>query len=219
MANQKFTPEEIQEKIAKAISKIYDLSHDQWISVKQYSFTQIAESVGLHRSMISSTMEVLSEKGFIQVEGERTGIIYKWTSELLPDTSFLAKSAYEKLQQKRKEWNISRPRRKPKKDEIPENSPFYILRKESLPLGLPVYFLMENKVQKGIIWAATYSLEEKKRIFYQIKFQSHEIYRDKEKISVCLEDGSTYITNWLSKLEFALSLEELFENLKKSLVK
>lgn len=219
MANQKFTPEEIQEKIAKAISKIYDLSHDQWISVKQYSFTQIAESVGLHRSMISSTIEVLSEKGFIQVEGERTGIIYKWKSELLPDISFLAKLAYEKLQQKRKEWNISRPRRKPKKDEIPENSPFYILRKESLPLGLPVYFLMENKVQKGIIWAATYSLEEEKRIFYQIKFQSHEIYRDKEKISICLEDGSTYITNWLSKSEFALSLEELFENLKKSLVK
>lgn len=219
MANQKFTPEEIQEKIAKAISKIYDLSHDQWISVKQYSFTQIAESVGLHRSMISSTIEVLSEKGFIQVEGERTGIIYKWKSELLPDTSFLAKLAYEKLQQKRKEWNISRPRRKPKKDEIPENSPFYILRKESLPLGLPVYFLMENKVQKGIIWAATYSLEEEKRIFYQIKFRSHEIYKDKEKISVCLEDGSIYITNWLSKSEFALSLEELFENLKKSLVK
>lgn len=219
MANQKFTPEEIQEKIAKAISKIYDLSHDQWMSVKQYSFTQIAESVGLHRNMISSTIEVLSEKGFIQVEGERTGIIYKWKSELLPDTSFLAKLAYEKLQQKRKEWNISRPRRKPKKDEIPENSPFYILRRESLPLGLPVYFLMENKVQKGIIWAATYSLEEEKRIFYQIKFQSHEIYKDKEKISVCLEDGSIYITNWLSKSEFALSLEELFENLKKSLVK
>lgn len=219
MANQKFTPEEIQEKIAKAISKIYDLSHDQWMSVKQYSFTQIAESVGLHRSMISSTIEVLSEKGFIQVEGERTGIIYKWKSELLPDTSFLAKLAYEKLQQKRKEWNISRPRRKPKKDEIPENSPFYILRRESLPLGLPVCFLMENKVQKGIIWAATYSLEEEKRIFYQIKFQSHEIYKDKEKISVCLEDGSIYITNWLSKSEFALSLEELFENLKKSLVK
>ena len=219
MANQKFTPEEIKEKIAKAISKIYDLSHDQWMSVKQYSFTQIAESVGLHRNMISSTIEVLSEKGFIQVEGERTGIIYKWKSELLPDTSFLAKLAYEKLQQKRKEWNISRPRRKPKKDEIPENSPFYILRRESLPLGLPVYFLMENKVQKGIIWAATYSLEEEKRIFYQIKFQSHEIYKDKEKISVCLEDGSIYITNWLSKSEFALSLEELFENLKKSLVK
>lgn len=219
MANQKFIPEEIQEKIAKAISKIYDLSHDQWMSVKQYSFTQIAESVGLHRNMISSTIEVLSEKGFIQVEGERTGIIYKWKSELLPDTSFLAKLAYEKLQQKRKEWNISRPRRKPKKDEIPENSPFYILRRESLPLGLPVYFLMENKVQKGIIWAATYSLEEEKRIFYQIKFQSHEIYKDKEKISVCLEDGSIYITNWLSKSEFALSLEELFENLKKSLVK
>lgn len=219
MANQKFTPEEIQEKIAKAISKIYDLSHDQWVSVKQYSFTQIAESVGLPRSMISSTIEVLSEKGFIQVEGKRTGIIYKWKSELLPDISFLAKLAYEKLQQKRKEWNISRPRKKPKKDEIPENSPFYILRKESLPLGLPVYFLMENKVQKGIIWAATYSLKEEKRIFYQIKFQSHEIYRDKEKISVCLEDGSTYITNWLSKSEFALSLEELFENLKKSLVK
>lgn len=219
MANQKFTPEEIQEKIAKAISKIYDLSHDQWMSVKQYSFTQIAESVGLHRNMISSTIEVLSEKGFIQVEGERTGIIYKWKSELLPDTSFLAKLAYEKLQQKRKEWNISRPRRKPKKDEIPENSPFYILRRESLPLGLPVYFLMENKVQKGIIWAATYSLEEEKRIFYQIKFQSHEIYKDKEKISVCLEDGSIYITNWLSKSEFALSLEELFKNLKKSLVK
>lgn len=219
MANQKFTPEEIQEKITKAISKIYDLSHDQWMSVKQYSFTQIAESVGLHRSMISSTIEVLSEKGFIQVEGERTGIIYKWKSELLPDTSFLAKLVYEKLQQKRKEWNISRPRRKPKKDEIPENSPFYILRRESLPLGLPVYFLMENKVQKGIIWAATYSLEEEKRIFYQIKFQSHEIYKDKEKISVCLEDGSIYITNWLSKSEFALSLEELFENLKKSLVK
>lgn len=219
MANQKFTPEEIQEKIAKAISKIYDLSHDQWMSVKQYSFTQIAESVGLHRNMISSTIEVLSEKGFIQVEGERTGIIYKWKSELLPDTSFLAKLAYEKLQQKRKEWNTSRPRRKPKKDEIPENSPFYILRRESLPLGLPVYFLMENKVQKGIIWAATYSLEEEKRIFYQIKFQSHEIYKDKEKISVCLEDGSIYITNWLSKSEFALSLEELFENLKKSLVK
>lgn len=219
MANQKFTPEEIQEKIAKAISKIYDLSHDQWMSVKQYSFTQIAESVGLHRNMISSTIEVLSEKGFIQVEGERTGIIYKWKSELLPDTSFLAKLAYEKLQQKRKEWNISRPRRKPKKDEIPENSLFYILRRESLPLGLPVYFLMENKVQKGIIWAATYSLEEEKRIFYQIKFQSHEIYKDKEKISVCLEDGSIYITNWLSKSEFALSLEELFENLKKSLVK
>lgn len=219
MANQKFTPEEIQEKIAKAISKIYDLSHDQWMSVKHYSFTQIAESVGLHRSMISSTIEVLSEKGFIQVEGERTGIIYKWKSELLPDTSFLAKLAYEKLQQKRKEWNTSRPRRKPKKDEIPENSPFYILRRESLPLGLPVYFLMENKVQKGIIWAATYSLEEEKRIFYQIKFQSHEIYKDKEKISVCLEDGSIYITNWLSKSEFALSLEELFENLKKSLVK
>lgn len=219
MANQKFTPEEIQEKIAKAISKIYDLSHDQWMSVKHYSFTQIAESVGLHRSMISSTIEVLSEKGFIQVEGERTGIIYKWKSELLPDTSFLAKLAYEKLQQKRKEWNTSRPRRKPKKDEIPENSPFYILRRESLTLGLPVYFLMENKVQKGIIWAATYSSEEEKRIFYQIKFQSHEIYRDKEKISVCLEDGSTYITNWLNKSEFALSLEELFENLKKSLVK
>lgn len=219
MANQKFTPEEIQEKIAKAISKIYDLSHDQWMSVKHYSFTQIAESVGLHRNMISSTIEVLSEKGFIQVEGERTGIIYKWKSELLPDTSFLAKLAYEKLQQKRKEWNTSRPRRKPKKDEIPENSPFYILRRESLPLGLPVYFLMENKVQKGIIWAATYLSEEKKRIFYQIKFQSHEIYRDKEKISVCLEDGSTYITNWLNKSEFALSLEELFENLKKSLVK
>ena len=219
MANQKFTPEEIQEKIAKAISKIYDLSHDQWMSVKHYSFTQIAESVGLHRSMISSTIEVLSEKGFIQVEGERTEIIYKWKSELLPDTSFLAKLAYEKLQQKRKEWNTSRPRRKPKKDEIPENSPFYILRRESLPLGLPVYFLMENKVQKGIIWAATYSSEEEKRIFYQIKFQSHEIYRDKEKISVCLEDGSTYITNWLNKSEFALSLEELFENLKKSLVK
>lgn len=219
MANQKFTPEEIQEKIAKAISKIYDLSHDQWMSVKQYSFTQIAESVGLHRNMISSTIEVLSEKGFIQVEGKRTGIIYKWKSELLPDTSFLAKLAYEKLQQKRKEWNISRPRRKPKKDEIPENSPFYILRRESLPLGLPVYFLMENKVQKGIIWAVTYSLEEEKRIFYQIKFQSHEIYKDKEKISVCLEDGSIYITNWLSKSEFALSLEELFENLKKSLVK
>lgn len=219
MANQKFTPEEIQEKIAKAISKIYDLSHDQGMSVKQYSFTQIAESVGLPRNMISSTIEVLSEKGFIQVEGERTGIIYKWKSELLPDTSFLAKLAYEKLQQKRKEWNISRPKRKPKKDEIPENSPFYILRKESLPLGLPVYFLMENKVQKGIIWAATYSLEEEKRIFYQIKFQSHEIYKDKEKISVCLEDGSIYITNWLSKSEFALSLEELFENLKKSLVK
>lgn len=219
MANQKFTPEEIKEKIAKAISKIHDLSHDQWMSVKQYSFTQIAESVGLHRNMISSTIEVLSEKGFIQVEGERTGIIYKWKSELLPDTSFLAKLAYEKLQQKRKEWNISRPRRKPKKDEIPENSPFYILRRESLPLGLPVYFLMENKVQKGIIWAATYSLEEEKKIFYQIKFQSHEIYKDKEKISVCLEDGSIYITNWLSKSEFALSLEELFENLKKSLVK
>lgn len=227
MAYQKFTPYEYKELITKVVSKIQELSHDHWVSVTDHSLSDIASEIGLHRSIMTQVVEVLSEQGFIMVEGIKSAMRYKWPQSLIKDASIFSEEIYNRWKAAQKESRDNcRPKKKQLKEEIKEESPMQVLRRESLPLGLKVYFSSGMNIFEGIIYAAQYSqdVETMNKVFYKIRFYANRQFNPKdiniEPIYPTLgkeKDKQWFVTQYVCKSFFGLTLEELLENMKRSI--
>lgn len=90
--------------ISKAMYDMHALSYGTFVSVKDKPITEIFRAYGVAKYATES-IEVLKGK-FIEVEGVRAGMMYRFIGEVVPDFTDYAKQAYELSMKKAEDYRL-----------------------------------------------------------------------------------------------------------------
>lgn len=90
------------------LDNVYKVAQGKWVSVKEFSITKMLIDAGLHKNYAPPLVEVLKHHGFVEAEGERTGMRYKVVSEFIPDFETIAKEIKDEFDRKIREYNARR---------------------------------------------------------------------------------------------------------------
>lgn len=203
---------DIKTNIAKTIRQLYSISLNHWVSVREHSITQIMESNGVNRRYTGSLSSVLKSAGLMFTEGEKGYMRYKFNEIAVLDADHLAEMVIEIQRKSQSEYRASRPKRnKSPKPYGSEKGKTSTLKKEPLALGTKVYFIYENKITEGIVYAAKLSETPGKLYEYTIKTTLEVGIRLLNNLTLFLkpEEVTSYLMKNMVKYDTELVAQEI----------
>lgn len=163
--------EDIKKRMALVIHKIYELSLNKWVSVKDYSISSIMNEFNINRRFYGHIANVLKDAGLLFTEGEKGCMRYKFKEVAILDADSLAEKVIESERLSSAIRRSNRPLKK-KMGKLPysENGKLSKLKKEPLVLGTKVYFIYRENLVEGIVYGSKLSDKPGKLYEYIIKF-------------------------------------------------
>lgn len=209
MTQERLERKVIIQGIESGMTKLCELSLNRFVSVKTHSISGVFDEFGVKR-YATEAIEVLKDD-FLEIEGVRAGMAYKWKSETIPDMHVMAIKAYNLFVQKRQDYNN---RVKTDLNPIRRSSVSLAdfgnsskvekhLRRVNLPNLKDVRFILKNDVIKQCKVVGI-ELEDDDQIKYTVK------YKDKE---------NRLMTAHVHIKELYESIEDIFKFLTKNIIK
>lgn len=205
----------MKQKIAKVVRRIYSVSLNHWVSVREQPISKILEEEGVNRRYSPAISQVLKDAGLLFTEGARGLMRYKMMSTTTLDADLLAERIIDVHSQHMAEYNANRPKRNKETPKYgSEKGKTYTLKKEPLALGTKVYFIYRENLIEGIIYGSKLSDKPGKLYEYIIKFTyNHEVLYSEYDYNLLIflkpEEVTTYLIKNMVKYDTELVAREI----------
>lgn len=202
----------MKQKIAKVVRRIYSVALNQWVSVKEHPISTIMQEEGVNRRYSSAISQVLKDAGLLFTEGARGCMRYKMNATTTLDADLLAERIIDLEIEQSRAYNASRPKRNKETPKYgSERGKTSTLKKEPLTLGTKVYFIYENNITEGIVYASQLSDKPGKLYEYTIKFTKNNLIRQADNLTLFLkpEEVTAYLIKNMIKYDAELVAQEI----------